>query len=290
MKKSFQQPIEKNMKTSLFSLSPNAKIKLSVFQLAFQPIKLLFKNWQSLLILGVPFAFLLTLCSMLTGRSALCNVDSGVILTDFHCSDTVESYYFDVFIRFLIISFFMLKWYDFTLLKEPLNIKNIFKCSSTEIRTFGIIATFAIVNLLPLIGLLILFARVPNPNWKIELLFFTCVAWVFLLPLIAIRFYSIIAATLENNKELTIKGIWNRTSGNTLKLLLGTGFIVFVALIIFMQYYSYILGTTDYTYKIALSVELEYDFLVVLFAACFMNYCYTQKELLLKGEDNAANN
>lgn len=290
MKKSAQKPIEKNIKNSLFSLAPDAKTNISVFQLAFRPIKLLFKNWQTLILLGVPFALLLTLCSMIAGRSALCNVDSGVILTDFHCSDTVESYYLDVLIRFLIISAFMLKWYSFALLKEPLTLKNLFTYSKDEIKTFGIITVFAIINLLPLVGMLILFARVPNPNWKIELVFFTCVAWVFLLPLMAIRFYSIIASTLEDNKNLTLKEIWNKTSGNTLKLLLGTGFIVFIALIIFMQYYSFILGTTDYTYKIALSVELEYDFLVVLFAACFMNYCYTQRELLLKGEDNASNN
>lgn len=290
MKKSSTKQIETNIKRPLFSLAPDAKVNISVWKLAFHPIKLLYKNISSLILLGVPFAVLLTLCSMLTGRSSLCNVDSGLTLTGFHCSDTLESYYIDVFVRFLLICIFVIKWYQIGLQKKSFGFRRLLTLNRHEIKSFGIMSLYAIINLLPLIGLLILMARNPNPNWKIELVFFTCVAWVFLLPLFAVRFYSLLAFTLAESKVPSLKDMWQKTSGNMLKLLLGTGLIVFIALIIFMQYYGFILRISDYSFLTALSVEFEYDFLVILFAACFMNYCYTQKELLYKGEDNAVNN
>ncbi|MBQ8465590.1 MAG: hypothetical protein IJ529_06610 [Alphaproteobacteria bacterium] len=285
-----KKQLEQNIKKPFFSLAPNATVKVSIGKLAFQPIKLLFKNFSSLILLGVPFAILLTLCSMLAGRSSLCNIDSGIISTDFHCSDSVESYYLDVFIRFLLICIFIIKWHQIALNKEKFSLKSICFFTKKDIKGFGFIAAYAVINLLPLVGLLILIMRVPNPNWKIELVFFTCVAWVFLLPLILVRFYSLLAFALENNKLPSLKDLWQRTSGNMLKLLLGTGLIVFIALILFMQYYSFILKITDYSLLTAISVEFEYDFIVILFAACFMNYCHTQKELLYKGDNDVENN
>ena len=134
MKQSTKKQIEKNIKNPFFSLAPSAKVKISVIQLAIRPIKLLFTNWQTLFLLGVPFAALLTLCSMLAGRSALCNADSGVILTSFYCSDSSTSYYLDVLIRFIIVSVFIIKWYKIALQKEPLTVRNILSFHKKEVK------------------------------------------------------------------------------------------------------------------------------------------------------------
>lgn len=286
MSRTTKQKLSQAAKQPFFSLSSGAKVKVSALSLAVNPLKLLCSRWQYILKLGIPTALVLSVVSLLFQRSILCGSEQDLSLLMTMCSDSADSFYGDLLVRFLILALFAVKWYQFALIQDPITVRDLFKIGYREIKTAAMLALFIIINILPLIGLLILFAREVNPDWKIELLFFTSVAWVFLLPLLAVRFYSVIAFAAAGEPIPSLKKIWNNTAGNMLKLLLSAAIIVFLALFIFMQYYGAVQGLVDVNVITVIMAEFEYDVLAVLFIALCINYCGTQKELLFVGENN----
>ena len=286
MSQNTKQKLSQAAKQPFFSLSSGATVKVSALGLALNPLKLLGSRWQYILKIALPAALVLSVVSLLFQRSILCGSEQDLSLLLKMCSDSVGSFYGDLFCRFLIFTLFAAKWYQFALEQKPVTVFGLLKIGWREIKTAAIIALFLIINLLPLLGLFILFIRKVNPDWKIELLFFTSVAWVFLLPLLAVRFYSVIAFIAGGEPCPSLKKIWNNTAGNMLKLLLSAAVIVFLALFTFMQYYGVIHGLAEVTVMSVIVAEFEYDVLAVLFVALCINYCSTQKELLFTGENN----
>lgn len=285
-KKSLKTSNNINIKQNIFTLTSDAKIKISLWQLATNPIKQIYYNWQKLFTLGIPTALAMTITSLLFKRGILCSQSDTQLLSSPFCSDSPLNFYLDLIVRFLIIAFFATTWYTTALQNKTQTIKELFCFDFKKIKAFALMGLFFIINLSPLFALFLLIIRTPNPNWHIELLFFTSVAWIFLLPIIALRFYSYIAFSLAGEKLPSIKTTWNTTAGNMLKLLLGASLIVFLALFLFMQYYGAIQGLDNIGIWTAFIAEFEYDVLVILFMTLLINYCHTQKELLFAGDYN----
>lgn len=270
--------------TPWFGLTSGATIKISLWRFIIDPFKILCTNWQIFFLLAVPTAILLTLSSFGFGRTTLCNINNELSLTSDICSDKSLNFYGNLFICFLILTIFAVKWYQFAIQKQPFTLKNLTNFNRRQIKSIGWMTVFTLINLSPLFALIILFLRVPNPVWQKELIFFTSVAWVFLLPILALRFYSLIAFSLEDRKSPSFKVIWNTTAGNMIKILLGTAVVVFLTLYVFMQYYVSIQAMTQTSFIATLTIEFEYNLLIALFIIICVNYCYTQKELFFKGE------
>lgn len=273
-------------KLAFLSLSSDASVKIPAWKLASQPLKLLFCDLKTFLLAIFPTAALLSICSLLFRRSILCGTESALNLNTSMCADNAVSFYGDMICRFIILVLFAVKWYEFALQKRTPTKQNLLHFDGKTIKSIGVAALFMIINILPAFALLILMFRVPNPDWRIELAFFTSVAWVFLLPLLAVRFYSVLGFCFAGEKIPPLKAVWKNTSGNMLKLLLSVAMIVFLALFVFLQYYGVIQGLNDYGVGTAIMAEYEYDVLVVIFTALCTNYCYTQKELLFEGDRN----
>lgn len=286
MTKTPSKKIIERAKQPFFSLTSDAKIKISLWALISKPLSLIFSNWQNLFILGVPAALLLTISSYLAKHSIICGLETDFSLSSAFCSDSIILYYTDMLIRLMIIFFFSIKWYHFSLQKEPLKLKELIHFGKSEAKTFGIMFFFIIINISPIIGLFMLMIRVPNPDWRIELAYFTSIAWVFLLPIISIRFYPIISFAIEGCKLPSIKQIWNQTAGNMLKFLLSISVFCFLTLLLFSKYYVFINNTPITTFISALSADFEYNILIILFVVYFTNYCYIQRNLLYKGDNN----
>lgn len=270
----------------LFGLAPSADVPVSVWQLISQPFKKLFNNGQLFFMTAIPTAVLLTLCSVLFKRSALCSLMPDLAITSPLCSDEAPLFYADMAIRFVLLLFFSIKWYRFAFKKEPLTFKNIFSVTASQAKAFGLLTLNILINFMPIIALLIMAYRVPNPNWKIELVFFTSVAWIFLLPILAIRFYALIGFAADDKKCPPLREVWHNTAGNMLKLLLSAAVLIFLALVVFMQYYASVGSIDKITLLTASTVECEYDILLTFFMVLFMNYSRTQQELLFKGANN----
>ena len=272
-------------KKTFFSLV-SSKSNISTWTLISNPIKMLFNNGQSFLRISIPTILLLTICSVLFGRSTICSAREEILLNSPFCSDSALTFYINTILRILIILFFAIKWQQFAIQKQSITLNNILNFNKYNLKALGIMALFMIINIAPLPALAILYLHTPYENWKIELLYFTSIAWIFLLPIIAIRFYSIVSFALNCQQLPSIKKVWQVTDGNTLKLLLSTAFIVFLALFLFMQYYGAIMGVKELSIFDIIISQIEHDLFIVVFATLCINYCETQKDLLFAGESN----
>ena len=272
--------------SSIFTLSSEAKVKVSLWQLATSPLKQAIDNWKNLFYIGVPIALLLSVVSLLLKRGILCSKNEDMSLMSSFCSDNAVFFYANILISFIIITFFAIVWYNIALQKKEVSIFSLLKMKLSYLKTFGLIILTFIINISPIFALFLLIIRTPNPDWHIELLYFTSVAWIFLLPIVTLRFYSVIAFSLAGEKIPSIKRIWNNTSGNMLKILLASSVLVFLALFLFMQYDASVRGLDNIGIWTMFVAEFEYNILVTIFMALTINYCYTQKELLFGGTLN----
>ena len=281
-----KKQIDQNIKKSLFSLSPDVTTNISLWALISQPIKLIFKNWQFFFLFGVPAALLLTFSSLLSGHAVVCGIPAMLGVSTYACDGSVVSYYCDLIFRLILCTVFSVKWYQYVLLKTNITLKNLFALKKYEAKALGFLFLIIITDIAPIIALALLVFRTPNPNWQIELAYFTSVAWIFLLPLIAIRFYPYFALAAENKSMPSIAEMWRKTKGNMIKFLLGISVLVFLALFIFMQYYAFIQNIDSLNNFEIASVEFEYNVLMILFLIGFTHFCYIQKILLYKGDVN----
>ena len=281
-----KKQIDQNIKKSLFSLSPEATTNISLWELITQPVKLIFKNWQLFFLFGVPVALLLTFGSLLSGHAVVCGIPAMLGTSTYACDGSVTSYYCDLAFRLILCAVFSVKWYQYALLKIKTTIKSFFSLKKYEAKALGFLFLIITADIAPIIALILLVFRTPNPNWQIELAYFTSVAWIFLLPLIAIRFYPYFSLAVEGKQTPNIVEMWRKTKGNMVKFLLGISVLVFLALFIFMQYYAFIQDIDSLNTLGIASVEFEYNVLMILFLIGFTHFCYIQKNLLYKGDVN----
>ena len=262
------------------------KIRISAWKISIAPLKMLVFNWQKILLLILPTALLLTAISLLCKRNIVCSTGFTASLNTDLCTDDFGAFAIDLILRTLILMFFAIKWYQVAFLKKTITINNFFSLSFDDLKACGLMLFFIMINLTPAVGIILLAIRQVTPDWRVELVYFTSVAWIFLLPIIALRFYSLLAFALAHQQTPPLRILWIRSSGNMLKFLLGAAMIVFLALFIFMQYYAAINAIAEFTMLNAFMAEFEYDVLVALFTAYWLAYCYVQKKLLFEGETN----
>ncbi len=260
--------------------------KVPLLKITLQPFNLFFDNIKMLLKVSWVYLLALLICSMGLGRGISCSVEQAVdIRSAVYCSENVYVFFTDLILRSLILFLFCIKWYQIGLQKTPYSIKQLFVFNSCNAIAIGFMVLFIIINMSPVLGMGLLYARQVTPDWKLELVYFTSVAWIFLLPLLVIRFYSVIAFALSCEKIPSLSTIWNKTKNNMLRLLISFCLLIFLALFLFLQYYGQLMSYTENTYYTAFSAEIIYDILVLFFSSLFINYCYTQKELFF-GENN----
>ena len=134
--------IENKLNQPLFSLSPNATVKISLWHLISDPFKLLIQNWQNLFLFGIPIALILSFSSIMFKHPFVCLTDKESSLTSPLCSDDFEYYYINLLIRIILIMFFATKWFHFSILKNTFSLKNIFLLHKGDFKGIGTIILF----------------------------------------------------------------------------------------------------------------------------------------------------
>ena len=138
-------------------------------------------------------------------------------------------------------------------------------------------------NLIPLLSVLLLVFRVPNPNWKIELLYFTIVSIGFLFPFLLMRIYSLLALFLEGKNWKEFKKAWNKTQGYSMKIVLSCTLLFFVNML-FMVITTEILSDSQgfpiWFYNIY--AEILFSLMNYFIVITVVNFFEVQKKIFLE--------
>lgn len=260
-------------------------VKLPWFRLIYMPFALLFDYARPFFALGGIYIMLLSILSWLMGYAYICSVPSH---GDFFCRSG-DYFLLYAVLKFALIFLFAVKWYRLALAHQPYSLKDIFLPNAGEAKGMGVLSVFLLLNLLPLVSLYLLVIRVPNPDWVVEIIYFGFVSIGFLVPFMAMRFYSLLGFAVMGEKMPSLRDIWNRSAGNMLRLLVAMFFIFILALFVLVNFNLSMRGYTgeDALY-VGITSEVVYNMVLLLLVALFVNHCYIQKLFLFGDETNAS--
>ena len=145
----------------------------------------------------------------------------------------------------------------------------------------GLFLGYVCTIVLACFSLYLLHIRVPNPNWKIELCYFTFVSIGFVFPILGMRFFAYFAYAAQKEHLPAIKTLWKKTSGNMFAIISGCAFLLMLALFLMQTVVQQIQAAKPIIWH-ALFVEYMSQLFVFVALSCFMSYCNIQKNLLEK--------
>lgn len=231
--------------------------------------------------LSFAYGLLITVLAFATQLSYVCGLSEWNENPYFGCTSSPAVYVTFFLLRLLIVAVFLKTWYKTAVCGEALNVREMFIISARDWKLFGGILIIVGCFCLPLVSTYILAVRVPNPDWRIESLFFAVASSGFWLPFLALRFLSVFAFALGGQKRPPLKLFWQRTTGNTLKIIMALTLIIVLNTIIFLNYNllaAFVIGRV-FTVG-AVVCDLVYNMLFLLMSASFASMAVVQREAL----------
>ena len=258
--------------------TPQTKKKIGVLRLAFAPFINVFDNFGVWLKIAFVYAAILSIISFGSGYSYICayNADNNII----YCNNRVWLYWLYMIVKFVIFAFFIAEWIAISRGKKY-EIAQSFMLSPQKLKTVFVLGGLFMLFGVGILSGYLLVISVPNPNWKIELSYFTIVSAGFLVPIFATRFYSLIAYAAEGKSFPPLKQIWKKTSGETIKILFSL-FVILILMVFIIGNYiiSVRYGNNGNFVLFAIIAEFLLNALTLLFWAVFANNCMLQTEMI----------
>lgn len=266
------------------------RTRVPFFKICFGPFSLLLDNGKNFFLLAIPYAAVMTILAMLLGFGYMC-LYSKTVEVNAYCSESGLLYLLYSLIKLSLVIMFALKWVQSGLLRIPLTLKNFIKFDCRFIHLLGALLIVILLNVFPLISSLILYARVPNPDWRIEIVFFAIVSIGFVIPFLAIRFYSALAFISCGCKVPSLKIMWLKNTGNTMNLLASL-FIIFVLAMFILGNLHNNFGNVAAVsnFYINFMSEFIYNIIFMIVVALFFNHCFIQKQILYSEEEKEKSN
>ena len=263
---------------------PETSVRIPFNKLIFMPFGILTAQFGALFRLSALFALLISFFSMVLGFAGIC-------FTQYHdayffCSNSNLLYFLSLFIKIFLVAMFLARWYNIAFLKQCYNAGNIFKPTRKDFGLAFELILFLVLNLTPLLSFYLLYKRVPNPDWVVEVAYFACISVGFLVPFVLMRFYSLPAILLSGEKSPRLSYLWQRSKGNNLGIILAL-FLIIVVMAFFALYYQRAVAEIEPEYVTWSGTILDYVYNIVMLMlfSLVINHSHIQKEFLL-GENN----
>lgn len=254
-------------------------INVPFWEMAFLPVGILLFRFKRFLLVSLIFSVFISILAFSTDLSYVCGVSSWSENPYFSCNAPFAVYITFFILRLLITAVFLRVWYNYALKDEPLKLKEMFYISSQDWKVFGTMLCILAFLILPFGSLYALSERVPNPNWKIESLFFAVASSGFWVPFIAMRFLAIPAFILGEQKRPPLRLFWQRTVGNSLKIIISLSIMVILNAIVFMNYNFLAQFLINRNFLIwGIVCDLAYNILFLLMMASFFSNFIIQQQ------------
>ncbi len=190
--------------------------KMPFFRLVFSPFNYIIDNGKSFFLSASVYSIILTVLSYALGTLFLCGFEAAS--KNLFCATSPFGPYTYIFIKGILLVLFSVLFYG-VLSHKAFKLKKLFEIGSADLKLFGLFVGILVLCMLPVLSMYLLYVRVPNPDWVIELLFFGIVSLGFLVPFVVFRFLSIIGLVLEERHVPSFIAIWSRNAGNMFKII-----------------------------------------------------------------------
>lgn len=255
-------------------------VRLPLVKMMFMPFSLLLDNGKNFFMLAFIFSLVIGILAMASGFGYMC-IYAKIAPVSAYCSDSGIVYIIYQLAKVFLWSLFAVKWCESSLLRQPLNWAFLLKVDRRSFKLAGLLVLIILLNFLPMISGWILYMRVPNPDWRIEILFFAVMSIGFVIPFIVMRFYSIVPFVIYGEKVPPLKEIWYKTVGDLLVILLSLFLIFIVAVFVLGNLYSnFQTVAAGSSFYINFASEFIYNVIVLfIFTVVINNFCLQQQFL-----------
>ena len=241
-------------------------------------------NFRVWIIVGSIFALILSGLYWACGMETLCA--NPFYREEHFCNDNWAVFLTVRFISLALLCMFARIWGN--IIKNP-QTKFSYKMlmpRMADLKIMGLSLTYVLSLVVAIAAAYMLYVRVPNPNWKIELLYFAVVSLGFFVPFFALRFLSWFAFAAEDEKLPGWKIIWHKTADNNLLIILSIALIITIGLFLSITLLNNFLVSDTYTFYMAWCGEYLAHMVTLFMVACFMSYCRLQKIFLFERNDD----
>ncbi len=267
-------------KLNIFSLDESGE-KLPFRLIFIAPWTLLFSNARRFLALGGIFALVLSLINLILGDAYVCMMPQIGETADFCAAHGIAFHVLMFLFKVLLYGTFAYIWVNFD--------KEIFKNPHFLIGGLKIgillLVCMALFFILPIISLSLLQNSTPNPDWRLEAVYFTIVSVGFLVPLFLMRFLGSIANVATSEKISSPKAQWKATKGNTFRIFCSYFVLMILAVFSMTKYYT---GLPQNSFWNACILEFLYNLTYVFFFTLGLNNCLLQKQYLAERQSESS--
>ena len=263
----------------------SAVVSLPLSGLLFRPWTMLADSFRGLLGLVLIYGALLSIVALLGGFAYVCRFNA-LFAIDFYCQGAIPLYLLNLVLQLFLITCFGMSWC--ALLKtEPFSFFGVFRhwrsILANMLRLFAVLLSVFI----PVFSFMMLQARVPDPNWKVEVTFFAIVSLGFFTPFIAMRLLALVGRGFFLGQAVSVEQIWRRNKGNMLKILFSLSFILLVAVAFFNSIYFNLQELSAGQISVlGIPLEIIHNIFMLIFFTLFLNHCLVQYDYLYDGETN----
>lgn len=256
-------------------------VSVPFWELSFLPIGILVYRFKQFLKIASVYAFFISILAFISQLSYACGLTRLEEKAFFGCQYSPAVYLTFFLLRLLISAVFLRSWYLVAVCGGELNWKEMLTLKIGDWKIFGGMIVALIFLCLPMVSMYTLLYRVPNPDWRIESLFFAVASSGFWLPFIGLRFSSVFAFVLGGEKRPNLSMFWQRTTGNTLKIIVSLTLMVILNAIVFMYFSSLASYLIEYTFAFGeIVAEWLYNMFYLLMIASFSSLTIIQKAAL----------
>ncbi|MFI3241516.1 MAG: hypothetical protein R3Y43_03005 [Alphaproteobacteria bacterium] len=244
-------------------------MKISFFKAIINPFGTIGDNLKDFFKVSLIFASVLTVVGYCLGATYACFYTEEAS-SFYYCSPMGYGFFLYQIIKFFLFAVFIKNWVNLAFEKTGLD----FKPQKQDLKIFALIIAFSLICFLPFVSIYFLYIRVPNPDWTIELLYFSFVSIGFVIPFLSLRFLPIFGFLSLDKKLPPFKEIWNKIKGNHFKLVL-FAFILILLFVFLLNSFNQSFLNIKESLNIfnVLLVDFIYNITLLLVLAIFINHC-----------------
>lgn len=264
-------------------------VKLPLFSTIFGAYGLIIDKFKQFVITGTIFAVIFMILSIASGQAAMCY--NEIYRATHFCTQNWGLFIGLRLLVFMMICMFLRIWYQFALAQKTLNFKQMFIPKLADLKIAGGFLAYLVTIAVSCLSFYLLLTRVPNPDWRIEILYFSVVSLGFFVPILALRFLVYFAFFAAEEVTPPLRVVWHKAAGNSFTLLGGIVLLLLSSFFITQALVgSIITSKGEISVITMLGSEYLSDIAPLFTAACFMNYCSIQKIFLFERNDDGQSN
>ena len=254
-------------------------------RIVFGPYFIFMNHFREFFFVAAFYALIMSIIYFLGGQSLFCSSD--LLEQNLFCSNNLYLYVGIRLLVLFVVAAFCVRYFQAVWLKENISWQFLLTPQKKDIISFVAFMIFILLNAISGLSWYKLAVRVPNPDWKIELAYFAVVALGFLVPFILLRFYSMFVLIWNGEKISSLKQMWLKTRGNSLRLIvsLTLWFFLFIFSLSAVSV-NFNIAAQNNSFYIIFIGEYVFNFVVLILMSFFVNFCGLQNLFLTEGNAN----